>query len=151
MLRSCKTFIAVSVALLSAAVLAPALAATPEEAKTLCQKAVALVEAEGEGAFAKISDAKGEFLQGEMGVTVIDKKGIVRASYLPKLIGVDTWEIVDPDGVKFGQDGIKLAESAGSGWLHFKNVNPVSRKIEPKVAWIQKAGDFVVFAATPIH
>ena len=138
-------------ALLLAGASVPALSATPEEAKALCQEAAALVEFEGEAAFPKISDQSGGFLQGELGVTVIDKKGVVRASYLPKLIGVDTWEIVDPDGVKFGQDGIKLAETAGSGWLHFKNVNPVSRKIEPKVAWIQKAGDFVVFAATPVH
>jgi hypothetical protein len=136
-------------AMLSAGVFAPAFAGTPEEAKALCQKAAALIVAEGDKAFAKISDPSGEFLQGDMGVTVTDHHAVVLASYHTKLIGMDTWEITDPDGVKFGQEAVKLAETAGSGWIKFKSTNPATKKIAPKTAWVQKAGDFVVLATAP--
>jgi signal transduction histidine kinase len=73
----------------------------------------------------------------------------VLAHYNPKFVGMDTWETADPDGVKLGQDSVKIAQTAGAGWTSFKFVNPVSKKIEPKKAWVMKAGDYVIVASVP--
>ena len=66
----------VAVALLGASI-APTLAATPEEAQAMAE-AAALVAAEGEKAFPAIADPNGEFHKGDLYVTVIDRKGVVR-------------------------------------------------------------------------
>jgi hypothetical protein len=146
---SWKTFIAVTVAVLSAAMLAPALATTPEEAKDIGEKAAALVAAEGDQAFPKLSDRNGDFAHADLVVMVMDLKAVVLAHYNPRMVGMDTWDIADPDGVKFGQNAVQIANSTGSGWTSFKFVNPASKKIEPKKAWVQRAGNYVVIASVP--
>jgi len=118
--------------------------ATPDDAKAMADKAAALVAAEGEKAFAKIDDPNGEFHQGELYVVVIDRQGVVRATLNPKLIGVNMWEAVDPDGVKFTQMSWSATEKSGTAWISYKFTNPVSKKIEPKRTWVHRVGDYVV-------
>jgi len=124
--------------------LAPTMANKLDDAKALDQKAANLVAAEGAKAFPQISDPKGGFVQGELYVVVLDQKGVVRAHPNPGIVGVNMWDSTDPDGVKFTQDAIKIADTTGSGWQTYKFTNPVDRKIETKRTWVQKAGDFVV-------
>jgi len=133
------------VMLLAAAAATTAAAGTPEEAKALAEKAAALVAAEGEKAFPVISDPKGEFFKGDLYVTVLDSKGVVRANPNPKLIGMNMWEAEDQDGVKFTQEAWKAVESAEAGWQkQYKFTNPATKKIEPKKAWVHRVGDYVV-------
>ncbi|HWK44868.1 MAG TPA: cache domain-containing protein [Stellaceae bacterium] len=143
MLKTGKIIVAAGLALLLAGVMTPVRAATLEEAQALGDKAAALIVAEGEKAFPLISDPKGEFVQGDLYVTVLDHQGVVRATLNPKLVGMNMWESADPDGVKFTQDAVNIGETAGSGWQSYKFTNPVSKKIQLKKAWIRKAGDFV--------
>ena len=132
-----------AVALIGAAI-APVFAATPDEAKAMADKAAALVAAEGEKAFPKFEDPNGEFHQGELYVVVLDRKGVVRSTLNQKLIGVNMWEATDPDGVKFTQLSWKATESSETAWVSYKFTNPVTKKIEPKKAWVHRVGDFVV-------
>jgi len=129
---------------LVAIALTPARAATPEDAQALAEKAAALLKAEGESALPKLSDPDGPFHQGELYVTVLDRKGNVRANINPKLIGLNMWEAKDPDGVLFTQDAWKAVENSETGWQRYKFVNPNTKKIEPKKTWVHKVGDFVV-------
>ena len=138
--------ITVAVLALAGAAIAPALAATPDEAKALAEKAAALVAAEGEKAFPTIADPNGAFHQGELYVTVIDRQGVVRATLNPKLIGVNMWEATDPDGVKFTQLGWKATEQSDTAWVSYKFSNPETKKIEPKKAWVHRVGDYIVQA-----
>jgi hypothetical protein len=133
----------VAFALLGAAA-TPVLAATPEEAQAMADKAAALVAAEGEKAFPKFEDPNGEFHQGELYVVVIDRQGVVRSTLNQKLIGVNMWEATDPDGVKFTQQSWKSTEQSPTAWVSYKFTNPVSKKIEPKKAWVHRVGDYVV-------
>jgi hypothetical protein len=149
MTRSYKTTIVAGLALLLAGV-APAVAGTPDEAKALCEKAAALVVAEGEKAFAKIDDPAGEFVQGDLNVAVFDHTGVMRAHMNPKLVGINMWESSDPDGAKFVQDQLKIGDTAGSGWYTWKYVNIVTKKIGPKKGWVQKAGEFTVISSASI-
>jgi cytochrome c len=130
----------------------PARAGSAPEAKALSEKAVALIAAEGEKAFPLLSDPKGEYVKDDMYVVVLDHQGVVRANINPKLIGVNMWEASDPDGIKFSQEAIKIGDTTGSGWQKYRFTNPLSKKLEPKQAWVQKAGDFVTmcgFYGTP--
>ena len=144
MLKLGKTIIVAGFALLVVGAIAPARAGSAEEAKALGEKAVALIAAEGEKAFPLLSDPKGEYVKGDMYVTVLDHQGIVRANINPKLVGMNMWESTDPDGVKFTQDAVKIGDAPGSGWLTYRFTNPMSKKIEPKKTWAHKVGDFVV-------
>jgi hypothetical protein len=143
MLKLGKTIIAAGFLFLVVGAMAPARAGSAEEAKALGEKAVALIAAEGEKAFPLLSDPKGEYVKGDMYVTVLDAQGVVRANINPKLVGVNMWEATDPDGIKFSQAAIKIGQTTGSGWQNYRFTNPVSKKIEPKQTWVQKAGDFV--------
>ena len=119
-------------------------AGTPEEAQALAEKAAVLVKAEGDKAFATLSDPNGGYVQGDLYVTVIDRQGVVHANINSKVIGVNMWEAKDPDGVLFTQELWKVVASAETGWTRYKYVNPTTKKIEPKKAWVHKVGDYVV-------
>src|ERR1022692_1815690 len=136
--------IAVAACALVGAAIAPVLAATPDEAKAMAEKAAALVAADGEKAFPAFADADGDFHKGELYVVVIDRKGVVRATLNQKLVGVNMWEATDPDGVKFTQLSWSATEASGTAWVSYKFTNPVSKKIEPKKAWVHRVGDYVV-------
>lgn len=146
MLKSFRLVVVAGFALVLAGALIPARAATPDQAKALAEKAAALVASEGEKAFPIICDPKGEFVQGDLYVTVVDHQGVVRATLNPKLIGVNMWDSTDPDGVKFTQEPIKIGDATGTGWFSYKFTNPISKKIEPKRAWVHKVGDYYVFS-----
>ena len=71
----------------------------------------------------------GEFVKGEIYVTIIDKQGVIRTNIKPSLIGVNMWEATDPDGQKISQLPWKATENSETAWITFKNVNPVTKKI----------------------
>jgi hypothetical protein len=138
--------IALAGMLLVGAFLAGARAADPEDAKAMAERAVILVKAEGENAFPKLSDPSGEYVKGEIYVTVLDKQGVVRANINPKAIGINMWEATDPDGVKFTQLSWQATESSETAWISYKYTNPVSKKIEAKKAWVHRVGNYVVMS-----
>ena len=146
MIKLSRTVIVAGAAFLLAGygAIAPTRADTLDDAKALSQKAAALIDADGEKAFLAIDDPKGAFVQGNLYVVVEDQQGVIRAHYNPKFIGMSVWDQTDPDGVLFTQDAVKLAATTGSGWQSYKFVNPATKKIAPKKAWVEKAGNFVV-------
>jgi hypothetical protein len=126
------------------AAIAQGLAATPEEAQAMADKAAALIAAQGDKAFPAISDPNGEFHKGELYVVVIDRQGVVRAHINSKLVGVNMWESADPDGVKFTQQSWKSTDQSPTAWISYKFTNPETKRIEPKKAWVHRVGDYVV-------
>ncbi|HTY65324.1 MAG TPA: cache domain-containing protein [Alphaproteobacteria bacterium] len=150
MLKTLARMAIAAVVLAASAALVQAQAATPDDAKAMAEKAAALVAAEGDKAFPKISDPNGAFHQGEVYVTVLDRQGVVRATLNPKLIGVNMWESVDPDGVKFTQLPWTATEKSETAWIQYKFTNPESKKIEPKKAWVHRVGEYVVFSGVYI-
>jgi hypothetical protein len=133
----------VAMTMLGAAI-AQGLAATPEEAQVMADKAAALIAAQGDKAFPAISDPNGEFHKGELYVVVIDRQGVVRAHINSKLVGVNMWESADPDGVKFTQQSWKSTDQSPTAWISYKFTNPETKRIEPKKAWVHRVGDYVV-------
>jgi len=114
-------------------------AASPDEAKALAQKALAFYKANGKDkAIAAFNDPKGEFVKGDMYVVIQGFDGIVMANGgNPKLVGMNHFELKDPAGKLFVQEMVELAKKGG-GWVTYHWVNPVTKKVGTKKAWIQK-------------
>jgi hypothetical protein len=119
---------------------------TPDEAKALALKAVALIEAQGDQSFPVIDDRTGPLVDRDLYITVLDRQGVMRASGFNKnLVGSNTWEAEDPDGKKFVQEFWKVvANDSHEGWLTYRFVDPVTKKIAQKRTYLHQVGDYVV-------
>lgn len=120
-------------------------AAGQADAKALIEKGVAFYKANGKDkAFAEFSNPKGQFTKGDLYIFVVDTKGIVFAhGGNAKLVGKDMSELKDADGKFFMKDIIKLANEKGKGWVDYKWTNPVTKKVEAKTTYVEKADGYV--------
>ena len=134
---------------------APALAradaahGTADEAKAMVERAVAMFQKDGaEKAFAAINDpATKDFHDRDLYVFVRSMDGNTVAHGANKgMIGHTSLDLKDADGKLYNKEMIDLANSKGSGWVDYRWVNPVDKKIEQKSSYIQKVGDYVVGA-----
>ena len=118
--------------------------ATANEAKGLVEKAAAYVKAEGkEKAFAEFSNPNGKFVDRDLYIFIVDFKGLTLAhGGNAKLVGKNMFELKDADGEFFIKKFIEVAKTKGTGWVDYKWVNPVTKKIEPKSTYIQKMDEY---------
>jgi hypothetical protein len=118
---------------------------TKKEALTMVDKAVAYFQSNGKGAaFAAFDDQKGKFVKDDLYIYVVNMKGdIVSHGANKKLIGQHFIDIKDADGKLFFREILSVAKSKGSGWVDYKWTNPVSKKVEPKSAYVKKSGEYV--------
>jgi len=119
---------------------------SPDDAKALALKAAELVRSEGDKAFDTIDQRPGPLTDRDLYITVIDRKGVMRASGFNKnLIGANTWDAEDPDGQKFVQGFWKAVDNdTHQGWLTYKFVDPVTKKIAQKRTFLVQVGDYVL-------
>jgi cytochrome c len=131
---------------------APALAAeeqraTVAEAEAMVKKAVDFYKKNGrEKALVEISNPKGKFVDRDLYVTVYSLDGVCLAHINPKVVGKNMWDQRDVDGTYFTRERLEAAKKQANGWQEFKFCNPMTKKIEPKRQYRQRADD-LVFAA----
>lgn len=115
--------------------------ATPEEAKTMLDRAVEKVEEDGEAkAIAAFNDPEGGFRDRELYVFCMDQDHTITAHPNADMRGTDVATLKDPEGKPIGEEMIALAEK-GEGSVEYKWVNPVSKKVESKISFLKMAGD----------
>jgi hypothetical protein len=119
---------------------------TAPEAKALCERAGAyLAEVGPDKAFAAFNDRHGAFVDRDLYVFVRSMDGnTVAHGANTGMIGHTNLELRDADGKLYNKEMIELASAKGSGWVDYRWVNPVSKKIEPKSSYIERFGDYVV-------
>lgn len=119
---------------------------TADEAVAMVKKAVAYVKAHGkEKAFAEVDNPNGQFKDRDLYIFVVDFNGVVLAHGAnPKLIGKNLTDLKDVDGKYFVKTYVDLAQTQGKGWTDFKWVNPVSKAIEPKSAYVEKVDGYLM-------
>jgi cytochrome c len=116
---------------------------TPEEARALLARAVALVESEGEEkALAAFNDTDGPFVDRDLYVFCFGPSYKITAHIDPGMRGVDVATLKDPDGKQIGRKMIEIAKRGG-GSLEYRWVNPVSKEVEPKISFLEPAGNQV--------
>ena len=120
-------------------------AATKADAEAMVKKGIAYIKANGKDkALAEFSNPKGQFVSGELYIFAVDSKGITVAHGAnAKLIGKNMLDLKDANGKLFMQEIVKVGKQ-GNGWVEYKWTNPISSKIEPKIAYVQAEGDLTV-------
>ena len=115
-------------------------AATLDDAKALVEKAVAYWKAHGrDKALAELNNPKGQFVKGELYVVAQDFSGNVLANAVnPERVGLNFYELRDPNGKYFSKDLIEVAKTKGSGIVEFVFANPVTKKFQPKTNYVKK-------------
>jgi hypothetical protein len=119
-------------------------AVTQEDAKALALKAVAYWQANGmEKAVAEYNNPKGPFVKGDLYVVALDFKGKVLAhGGNPVLTGMSLLAQKDQGtGKFFVKEQIEIAKSQGGGWTSYTWPNPVTKKVQMKKSWVQRAGN----------
>lgn len=119
---------------------------TPAEAEAMVKKAIAYMKSAGrEVALAEVSNPKGQFVDRDLYVFVYDINGKCVAHGLnQKMVGVDLIDMKDPDGKAYVQERVQIAKTKGKGWQDYKFTNPLSKKLEPKTAYVEKYEDLIV-------
>jgi len=119
---------------------------TAAEAEAMVKKAVALIKAKGKDkAFAEFNNPKGQFVKGDLYITVYDLHGTCLAhGFNQKMVGKNMIDLKDPDGKPFVKERNDLAKTKDKFWLEYKYVNPLTKQIEQKTMYTEKTGDVLV-------
>lgn len=119
---------------------------TEEEAKAMVKKAILYIKEVGrEKALAEFSNPKGKFIDRDLYIFVYDMNGTVLAhGQNPKLIGKNLYGVKDADGKEYVKERIELVKAKGSGWQEYKFMNPISKKIERKRAYLERYEDMII-------
>ena len=113
---------------------------TPKEAQALLERAVALVESEGEEkALEAFNDRNGGFVDRDLYVFCMGPEYKITAHVDFGMRGVDVATLKDPDGKEIGREMIEIAKSGG-GSIEYRWVNPVTKEVEPKISFLKPAG-----------
>jgi signal transduction histidine kinase len=122
--------------------------ATTKDAEMMVHRAVAFLKKEGrEKALAAFSDPSGQFRYRDLYVMVYDLEGRCVAHGAKKdRIGKLLIDEKDADGKAFVRERIAIARKAGKGWQAYKFQNPVSKKIEGKVAYLELVDGLIVLS-----
>lgn len=144
-----KTLAALGI--IALAYVAPSLAAeefaTAKEAEALVAKAVKAIANDRDGTYQSIIAKDKQWVDRDLYPVVygMDGKCIAHGAN-PRLVGKDLISLADSDGKQFVKERVALAQSQGKFWQDYKFTDPVSRKVLPKSAYCEKAGDVIVCA-----
>lgn len=119
------------------------------KAEAMVKEGIAFMKANGREAFiAEVHRPSGRFHVkpgGTLYLFVYDLKGVVLAhGARANLLGVNRWNVKDPDGVYNIQVIIKVAQQKGGGWADMKTANPATGKVENKTSFCLAEGDMVI-------
>ncbi|HEX5394152.1 MAG TPA: cache domain-containing protein [Rhodocyclaceae bacterium] len=121
--------------------------ATPKEAEALVGKVVKAVTADRAGTFKEITAKDKKWVVRDLYPVVYDMSGKCLAhGQNEKQVGKDLIEMADADGKEFVRERVELAKSKGKFWQDYKFTDPVTKKVLPKSAYCEKAGDVIVCA-----
>ena len=117
-----------------------------EEAKHWVERAVAFYKASGKRiALAEYTNPNGQFVQDEMYIYVLNRKGTILAHGVnEKFLGEDFFEVQDYDGKSFIKEIIDRANKEGTGWVEYTWPNPVTKEVVSKTAYFEKVDELII-------
>jgi signal transduction histidine kinase len=114
---------------------------TPEEAKTMLDKAVKAAQVDEAAALAAFNDPKGGYVDRDLYVFCFDKVGKITAHGADSsMIGTDLKPLKDPDGKPIGTEMLALA-AKGGGSIEYKWKSPTTKQVGTKVSFLKVAGN----------
>lgn len=140
-------FVAALLAVFSTSAMANDNFATPKQAEQMVVQAVKAVNADKATAFKEITGKDKKWVQLDLYPVVYGMDGKCLAhGQNEKQVGKDLIELADADGKEFIKERVELAKSKGKFWQDYKFTDPVTKKVLPKSAYCEKAGDLIVCA-----
>lgn len=137
-----KRLLGLTLALLLAITnVAPASADTPDEAKALVQKAIALAKDKGlDEAYKAIRDPNGSFIKGELYIFVIDLNTLLMVVHpvKPVLEGKSQASMKDVNGKLFVAEMVTVIKGKGSGWVDYLWTKPGEKTPSLKTSYVEK-------------
>ncbi|THB67548.1 MAG: histidine kinase [Gammaproteobacteria bacterium] len=117
-----------------------AAAASKEDAKNMVEKAIKYIEENGmEKAEVAFKDKKGDFINGQLYVFVINFDGLMIIHPIKaNLEGKNLNKLRTPDGIYFIQEMNKKSKEDGEGWVDYKWANPETGKVSPKSTYVKR-------------
>ncbi|GEM_PF-3110484 len=118
-----------------------------DRAISLVKRAAAHIRACGpERAIREIADPQGAFVEGERYVFIMDINGVMQGAAFghQDAIGQDITERVDVDGKKYAREMVDIARTKEKGWVDYRFKNAKTDQIEPKSAYIERVGDYIL-------
>jgi len=117
-----------------------------DRAVELVKKGIRHLESAGEeAAFRDFEDRSAQFIQGDYYLWVCDLDGIVRCNGSnPKSRNQNFADLKDTNGKLFIRDVLRIAQERGKGWVDYYWRNPVSKQVEPKSTYFERAGGLVL-------
>ena len=145
MKKSIVVFAAAS--LLTSAAFAADNFASAKEAEAMVAKAVKAVGADKAGTFKEITAKDKKWVDRDLYAVVYDMSGKCLAhGQNEKTVGKDLIDLADADGKEFVKERVELAKSKGKFWQDYKFTDPATKKVLPKSAYCEKAGDVIICA-----
>lgn len=139
--------LAVAAALSSSLVFAADEFANTKDAEAIVAKAVKAVAADRANTLKEITAKDPKWVDRDLYAVVYDMSGKCLAhGQNPKQVGKDLIDMADADGKEFVKERVALAKSKGKFWQDYKFTDPVTKKVLPKSAYCEKAGDVIVCA-----
>lgn len=121
--------------------------ATAKQAEEMVARAVKAITADKATTFKEITGKDKKWVQLDLYPVVYSLDGKCLAhGQNAKQVGKDLLELADADGKEFIRERIELAKSKSKFWQDYKFTDPVTKKVLPKSAYCEKAGDMIVCA-----
>ena len=120
---------------------------TRDEATAMVRRVQQKFKKEGsEAAFRAINNKAPGFADRDLYPFVTELTGLCVANGVtPAVRGKNLLDLKDQDGKFMIQEFVRTASSApGHGWVDYRWLNPVTKTIEDKSAWIERMGDYFV-------
>jgi signal transduction histidine kinase len=148
--KLCLSLLVFAVALVPAANVRADAAPTKDEVVAQVKKAVDFFKANGrEKTLAELNKKDGMFAKGEDYVDVHDVTGVCVAHPVsPGIVGLNRLDQADPSGKQFIKEIVETAKTKPSGWITYQRKNPVSGKIETKLAYWEVKDGLIFKAGT---
>ena len=141
-----KLILAIAAAIFATSVVAAEQRVTAKEAEVMVKMGVAHIKANPrDKAMADITDKKGKFVDRELYLTVYTLDGTAMAHGAnEKFVGKNMIDLRDADGKEHIRERMEMAKTKATFWQDFKFVNPVTKKMEPKSMYCERASELIV-------
>jgi len=100
-------------------------------------------------ALAEFTNPRGQFVQSQHYIFVLDQKGVMLAHGMNRWYnGKDFMGVKDSTGKTFVREIVTTAQDKGSGWVDYKWYDPVTKKELPKTLYFEKIDDVIICCGT---
>lgn len=121
---------------------------SPDEARAMLGKAVDAIRKDPKSAFSRINDINGGFVHDDVYVFVvgINDHVMYASGGTPRLVGRKVDRVTDISGKRIFPESVEVAKAAakGTGELRYTWLNPVTRRQENKITYLERVGDYAV-------